>query len=243
MSQWEFKDEFNRALDLEDWPKVITLGESHLAQYGSTPEVVYNLGLAYLKIGNSPMAVSMFLALPKNTQNAQAYISALKDSLAATGHDVDALDMGAHGLTAVAVNIANAADKLYLQAAASVSLPFLVVLIYMRFVRPGSVMKSAKSNFSLNTALIFTALITFVAFFVNLVSSFYSSNWCSIVSKEPAVIHSSPGAESPVVRTLSSGTPLLVLGSIKSPWLYSLESRGAHGWVDSLKVRCVVEKK
>jgi len=214
-----------------------------VAQYGADSEVVYNLGLSYLKVDNPPMALSMFLSLPKNAQNSREFLAALRESLSLTGHQFDDLDMGAHGLITVAVTLAKTVDKLHLQALTSVSLPIVVGLIYVKIAKLSFLLKRPNLNFYVNLALGSTALITSVAFFVMALSTFYSSNWCSVVGQESATIHSTPSAESPVVRTLTPGTPILVLGSLKRPYLYSLESKGARGWIDSLQVRCVVGKK
>jgi hypothetical protein len=245
MANDTFQDQFNLAIDKKEWPNVVELGEAYIAQFGPSAEVVYNLGLAYMETGNNQMAVALFLALPKNGARGEEYQNALKAALSKSGRSLADVDMGAHGLTAIISQTVNQMDRSKLEGYTALVLPVLLAVVLFRWFgfRHFSVVKKHKIRPLLNVLIISLGMMMTVLFLLLALSFIYKSNWCAVVSEEPAVVRSKAVSDSPSVTALAAGTPVLVLGGTSTPWLYMLESSGAHGFMDALQVRCVVAKK
>jgi|688.fasta_scaffold391656_2 hypothetical protein len=240
-----FQDQFNLAIDKKDWPNVIELGEAYIAQFGPSPEVVYNLGLAYMETGHNQMAVALFLALAKNGVRSDEHQKALEAALLKSGRSLADVDMGAHGLTAIISQTVNQMDRVKLEGYAALVLPVLLAVVLFRWFgfKHFSVVKRHRIRSLLNVLIISLGTVMTVLFLLMALSFIYKPNWCAVVSEEPAVVRSKAASDSLSVTALVAGTPVLVLGGTSTPWLYMLESSGAHGWVDALQVRCVVAKK
>lgn len=241
----EFKNQFNAAIQDKDWSRVINLGEAYLAQNGPASEVVYNLGLAYLEIGNSQMAVSLFLSLPRQGANASVYEQALNAALAKVGRNSADLDLGAHGLTAIASQTFGVARSADFHASTAVLLPILISLIAARwFFRKNSANSHRFNKMALLNYGIFSfGVLSFVSVLLLALSLVYRPTWCAVISEDLAVVRDKPDVSGTGLTTLAGGTPVLVLGDTGKAWIWVLESSGVQGWMDALQVRCVNDKK
>lgn len=241
----EFKNQFNAAIQDKDWFRVINLGEAYLAQNGPASEVVYNLGLAYLEVGNSQMAVSLFLSLPRQGANASMYDQALNAALVKVGRNSADLDMGAHGLTAIAIQTFGVARSADFYASTAVLLPILISLIAARWFFRKSSAKTQRVNKTplLNYGIFSFGVLSFVSVLLLVLSLGYKPTWCAVMSDDSAVVRDKPDVEGTVLTTLAGGTPVMVLGDTGKAWIWVLESGGIEGWMDALQVRCVNDKK
>ena len=240
-----FKEQFNTSIDTKDWSNVINLGEAYIAQHGPSYEVVYNLGLAYMAVGDSQMAVSLFLSLPRRGQKYALYHDALSSALSKSGRSMADLDMGAHGLAAITSQSVNFAEKANAQLLTSIFLPILLGLIILRFFafKKRAWISTSNIKQALNLGVFFVGAVVSVLLLVLGLSFSYRPTWCGVISEEPAVLRDKPANETAGLTELKGGTPVMALGSLGRPWLYILESGGSQGWIDALQVRCVSEKK
>ena len=241
MIAYEFKNQFNASIQDKDWSRVINLGEAYLAQNGPASEVVYNLGLAYLEVGNSQMAVSLFLSLPRQGAHASMYEQALKAALVKVGRNPEDLDMGAHGLTAIASQTLSMARTADYYASTAVLLPIVIGLIALRwfFRRRSGQIEAFKKASLLNFGIFGFGVLSIVSILFLVSSLLYRPTWCAVISEDSAVVRDKPDNDGAGLTTLAAGTPVLVLGDTRKAWIRVLESGGVRGWMDALQVRCV----
>ena len=232
----DFNATFNAAVKSEDWPLVTILGESAVAEKGATSEIIYNLGLAYLKTSKAPMAVSVFLSVPPEKQD-QAFRTARDEALRVAGASKDDLDLGAHGGVSAVMHAARVIDRVdpYSWCVGALGLVLLcgVAMIFGK--------KNKKINSALKWTLVSSLVLTLISGAAIGVSYFYQSHWGAVVASDGAAIRVIPGPEAEVTKNLKPGKPVLVLGDAYMPWIRVIESDGGSGWMNALDVRVIHE--
>ena len=232
----DFNATFNAAVKAEDWPLVTILGESAVAEKGATPEIIYNLGLSYLKTSKAPMAVSVFLSVPAEKQD-QALRAALDEALRVAGSSKDDLDLGAHGGLSALMSVARVIDRVDTYSWCVGALGIVLLC--------GVALSFGKKNKTLRSALRWTlggALgLTLISGAAIGVSYFYQSHWGAVVAHGDAAIRVIPGPEAEVIKNLKPGKPILVLGDAHMPWVRVIESDGGSGWMNALDIRVIYE--
>ena len=236
----DFMPTFNAAVQAQDWPLVIVLGEAAVAENAASNPMIYNLGLAYLKTSKASMAVSVFLGVPQSERDA-AVTSALNEALRLSGASESDFDLGAHGFTGVMTSAARGVDALDPYSWSVVSLGVLIIcgclsLVKIRKFNDAGFKKILKVCGALS-ALIFAAGMSGVA-----LNYFYQSHWGAIVADAPAPVRVSANVDSEALKTLKPGKPVLVLGDATMPWVRVIESDGASGWMNALDLRVLYAK-
>jgi hypothetical protein len=233
----DFSETFNAAVTSQDWPLVIVLGESAIAEHGASQAMIYNLGLAYLKTSKAPLAISVFLSVPISKQDPN-FRAALDEGLRMAGSSKDDFELGAHGfygaMTAVARTM-TAVDP-YSWCVSFLGLGILIGLLMalgQKLIRTPVMCSILKFSLGLCVA------ITAIAGVGIGVEYFYQCHWGSVVSKDVASIRPVPSEKSEASKTLKPGKPVLVLGDVTTPWVHVIESDGGDGWMNAQDLRVV----
>lgn len=237
----DFSETFNAAVNSADWPLVVILGEAAIAEQSASVPMIYNLGLAYLKTGNAPLAVSVFLSVPLADQD-QNFRGALDEGLRIAGASRDDLELGAHGFYGAMTAVARTLTIIdpYSWCVSSLGLSILIGMLFIfgqkKLARP---MVRSAVNFSLILSLSMTALAG-----VGIgIEYFYQCHWGATISKDVASIRPNPNEDAMVSKTLKPGKPLLVLGDVTTPWVRVIESDGGDGWMNAQELRVVTLTK
>lgn len=243
MTSAELNQALNNAVTARDWALIRVLGEQALADGVAADAILYNLGLAYLQENDLALAVSVFLAIPKQARD-QDVDKALKDALTRSGLDDSELDLGSHGLRAVLVDFSRGISPVPFQAISTLSfLLFIVTALLALHISKGkkAFLTTRRGRLSLSLVCIL-ALMGLCSLGVEWFSKTYRGQWCAVVSHGTNVL-SQPNQDATVVRNLELASPVLALSDVKKSWVQILHASGTSGWVESLKLRCVDEPK
>jgi hypothetical protein len=231
----DFTPAFNDAVNAKDWKLVIVMGEQAVAEHAASNDILYNLGLAYLKSNNVPMANGVFLAIPKNERDSRTN-GALNESLRLSNASSEDLLLGSHGFRGGFVTLAEAIPTGAMAAITATGLWLLIVLFVIYI---STQYKRMRNVFS---ALLVLSLIVIAIGATSLsIQYVYESHWGAIIADGSSSIYATPEEGAKVVRTMNSGKPVLVLGQAKGPWLRVLNADGDSGWVQSMDVRVIVD--
>jgi Bacterial SH3 domain len=235
----DFSETFNAAVKTQDWPLIIVLGESAVAESSANKDILYNLGLAYLKTSKAPMAVSVFLSIPEHQQDA-AIVSARDEAMRLAGSSNDDLDMSAHGFMGSLTHLANRIDALdpYTWTVASLGCSIVLGALFA-FFRP----RLTSWRYQLIPKIVFTAslMLTMVSLVGIGIDYFFQSHWGAVVSTSSAAVRAVPSEKSDVLKELKPGKPVLVLGDVTQPWVRVLDADGGSGWMNALELRVIRE--
>lgn len=243
MTSAELNQALNNAVTARDWALIRVLGEQALADGVATDAILYNLGLAYLNENDPALAVSVFLAIPKQVRDQEAD-KALKDALSRSSLDDSELDLGSHGLRSVLVDFARGISPVPFQVITAISLPlfFIAALLALHLSKGKKAFLTTRvGRLSLSLSC-FLGLTVFCSVGAEWFSKTYRGQWCAVVSVGTKVL-SEPNQDATVVRNLELASPVLAVSDVKKPWVHILHASGVSGWVESLKVRCVDERK
>lgn len=243
MTSTELNQAINNAVTARDWALIRVLGEQALADGVATETILYNLGLAYLQENDPALAVSVFLAIPKQARDQDAQ-KALKDALTRSGLDDSDLDLGSHGLRAVLVDFAGVISPVPFPVISAVCLPllFVVALLTLHLSKGKKAFlttRLGRLSLSLSCLLVLMGLGSLG---VEWFSNAQRGQWCAVVSVGTNVF-TQPNQDATAVRNLELASPVLAVSDVKKPWVQILHASGISGWVESLKVRCVDEPK
>ena len=237
----DFTETFNAAVTSADWPLVIILGESAVAEQSASVAMVYNLGLAYLKTGNAPLAVSVFLSVPANKQDA-SFRFAMAESLRMAGASADDLELGAHGFYGAMTNVARTISRVD-PYSWCVSALCLAIILGITLVFGHKKMATPRVRSAVVFSLIFSLSLTAIAGVGIGIEYFYQCHWGAIVSKDLASIRPTPSEDSETSKSLKPGNPVLVLGDVTTPWVRVIEADGGDGWMNARDLRVVTISK
>ena len=235
----DFNQTFNAAVELQDWSLVIILGESAVAENAASKDTLYNLGLAYLKTAKAPMAVSVFLSVPPQEQDA-SFMAARDEALRLVGSSKEDLEVGAHGFTGAMNGIAQSLSSANLYGWGVTSFGFVLAL-WVLILFGQKLLYNESSKMFVRLALLVSLLLAAGSGLAIGVSYFYQSHWGAIVSTERAAVRPVPSDSSDPLKTLNPGKPVLVLGNVKTPWVRVIDADGGSGWMNALDLRVIHE--
>ena len=235
--------EFNAAIAKGDWSSVRLFGEKALAEGIYSPDVLYNLAVAYLKAGDRPMAAAILVSLPESMQRG-LFKDALEEALKGSGYELSDINLSAHGLSGLMMEASIAVSKGSPYAVTAFSLPILVVLILLK---RNSKKILGKSLAAIQARVVNALLVLMLTFVVAgglmiLLTTFYSGQWCAAIGDRGAQFWASARGKGDAIKSVNPGAPIFVLDDATKDWLFALEPSGLSGWVDSLQVRCIVDK-
>jgi hypothetical protein len=231
----DFTPTFNEAVKSQDWKLVIILGEQAIAEKSASNDILYNLGLAYLKTGKPAMATAVLLGVPKVSRDDKTG-AALNQSLRFSNTSTDDLILGAHGLNGGLVTLADIIPTGTMQVMSTSGLALLIVLFVVYI---SSYYKKVQRLF--NLLFFVTAMAVSVSGVSLLIQFFYKAHWGAVVAETEATVFSKPQQGAQVAGALKTGNPILVLGQSKGPWLRVWGADGIDGWVQSLDVRVIAD--
>lgn len=243
MTSAELNQAINNAVTARDWALIRVLGEQALADGVATDAILYNLGLAYLNENDPALAVSVFLAIPKQARDQDAD-KALKDALTRSGLDDSELDLGSHGLRTLLVDFSRGVSQVPFHVISTLSLLlfFVAALLALHTFKGKKAFLTTLLGRLLLSLMCILGLMGLCSLGVEWFSKTYRGQWCAVVSVGTNVL-SQPNQDATVVRNLELASPVLAVSDVKKPWVQILHASGTSGWVESLKVRCVDESK
>lgn len=233
----DFNETFNAAVKAEDWNLVSILGESAVAENAASRDILYNLGLAYLKTSKAPMAVSVFLSVPPLAQD-DSFRAARDEALRMVGASKEDLEVGAHGFTGAMAGIAESLSSINLYGWAVSSLGVAVGCAMLLMLGQRWLVRST-SRLATKIALVISALLSTGTMAGLLIGYFYQSHWGAVIASEPAVVRPIPSDKSDPAKTLKPGHPVLVLGDATTPWVRVIDADGGSGWMNALDLRVI----
>lgn len=233
----DFSETFNAAVGTQDWGLVINLGESAVAENSASIDILYNLGLAYLKTNKAPMAVSVFLSVPASQQDV-SFRAARDEALRLVGSSKNDLEIGAHGFTGVLTSVAQSVSgvDLYGWCVTSLGLSLATGALFLFGKR---VVRRKFLNASLIVVCAGSLALTLVSATGLTISYFFQSHWGAIVATEAAPLRAVASEKAEPLKTLNPGKPVMVLGDAKTPWLRVLDADGDSGWMSALDLRVI----
>ena len=246
MTNQDFTKEFNAAVVSEDWAKVKVLGEKAIAEGFANSSMTYNLGLAYLKTGDAPMAVAVLVSTPPGLRDRQ-YATLLSDALQKSGSSESDFQLGALGMKGILVQAAHEIEYVdpYSWCAGSLAIFIGAVLTLLWRQRN----KNSSTLYG-RTLVLMTKLVLIISCVTTLATlasmgliHFYQSRWGAVIATESAPIRMVAEESGEVLKTVKSGKPVLVLGDATKPWLRVLEADGGSGWMNALDLRCIRGKQ
>lgn len=237
----DFTETFNAAVQSADWPLVIILGESAVAEQSASVAMVYNLGLAYLKTGHAPLAVSVFLSVPVNKQD-PSFKFALAEGLRMSGASTDDLELGAHGFYGAMTTIARTISRVDPYSWCVSAFGFAIIL-GVTLVLGQKKLARPHARSAVVFCLIFSLCLTATAGVGIGIEYFYQCHWGAIVSKDLASIRQTPSEDGESSKSLKPGKPVLVLGDVTTPWVRVIEADGGDGWMNAQDLRVVTIAK
>jgi len=246
MTGQDFTKEFNAAVVSEDWAGVKVLGEKAIAESVANSSMTYNLGLAYLKSGDSPMAVAVLVSTPPGLRDSQ-YARLLSDALQKSGSSESDFQLGALGMKGILVQAAHEIEYVDPYSWCAGSLAILIGAVLTRLWRQrnnnSSTVYGRTLSLMTNLVLMISCLTTLAALAAMALVYFYQSRWGAVIASEPAPIRVVAEEGGEVLKTVRSGKPILVLGDSTKPWVRVLEADGGSGWMNALDLRCIRGKQ
>lgn len=229
----DFAATFNEAIKSQDWMLVSILGEQAISEKSASSDVLYNLGLAYLKLQKPAMATAVLVSIPVNKRDDRIK-DALTETLRRSGSSTDDLSMGAHGAKGSIVSLAESVSVTVMQSACLVGLAviiFVLLAYFFSFLR--------RYRLGLKFLLIGSCIVVVFSAAGYTLASNYKGHWGAVVSQNATPIRRAPGETTEVLSQLNSGKAVLVLGETRGPWLRVLDAEGQDGWVSALDLRVV----
>ncbi len=243
MSGDDFEITFNAALQQQDWPLVIILGESALAEGRASDALRYNLGLAYVKTNKPALATSVLVSVSESRRD-ETFKTLLSESLRLSSASIDDFDTGAHGLTSTlclwAARIRPYDPMALAVSGLAVTMLLLMARLILRRLVTTAIMKT-RCDMVVKLLVVLGFGVTCIGLAGSGLGYFYQSRWGVVVADQGASIFGLPTENAPLQKKLKKGKPILVLGDPTSAWVRVIESDGGAGWTASLDVRVVRE--
>lgn len=230
----DFTETLNAAIQSKDWPLVIVLAESAVAEKEASPQVLYNLGLAYLKSGNFAMANSVLVSIPEGNRDADVNL-ALDEALRLSGSSRDDLEIGNPGIEGVGIRLAQQLSPVDLTTWCVFALgaTFVLAAILFAFRKSAKLLRVLIGLTLANVGVVIALLLGLW------VTQNFQSHWGAVVDDQGAIIRVSRSPESEAKKTLTKGKPILVVGEPRSEWVRVMDSSGGIGWVQGLHIRVI----